>query len=201
MVKVSTLFDTTKFEQRKTADQSEFEEVHKDELPVFYQLISEAFEMTKVDSSQKRQHFKDKNYHAVLMSGNIRGLLLENFPGFVKEGANDRIMFCKQGKFCIYFKKLDDRKMPSNVKTEYSEMVAYQKTIAGGEKMPIIFVGYTVKDDWSELTGIFAVYIEGHQRKWVTVINKPDDKANLTIIANPVNPAAPKPSRVRRKAS
>jgi hypothetical protein len=125
------------------------------------------------------------------------------FPGQVKDGPNDRIMFSRNGKYCIYFKKLNDRKMPSNVRTEYAELVAYQKTIPGGDKMPIVFVGYTVDEGWEELTGVYAVYIQDNKRVWVTTIDdsSADDSGVPVIVGKPVAPIAPKAKRVHRKTS
>lgn len=203
MGKGNLLFDPSKFEARKTADQQEFEDMHKDDLAEFRNIMEQALEMTEAESKKKRPHFKNKNYNATVMNGNISGLLRERFPGFVKDGPNDRIMFSRKGKYCIYFKKLDSRKMPSNVRTEYAELVAYQKTIPGGDKMPIIFVGYTVDDNWSEITGVYAVYIQENKRVWVTIINEGNaaESAMPVIGIRPVAPVAPKAKRVRRKTS
>jgi hypothetical protein len=203
MAKIGLLFDVSKFESRKMAAQEEFEELHKEDMKEFLKIFQEAFEMTKAESKSKARHFKNKNYNANVMNGNIAGLLLERFPNEVKEGPNDRVMFSRNGKFCIYFKKLDDRKMPSNVRTDYVELVAFQKTLPGGDKMPIVFVGYTVSDDWSELTGVYAVYIQGKKREWVTIISdsNSDDSAVPMIGGQPIKPVAPKENRVRRRKS
>lgn len=208
MAKLNLLFDFSKFEKRKSADQEEFEQQHKDELPIFNQIMGMAFEMLTEESSRKARHYKGRNYHAELMSGNIRGLLLDNFPNWVKVGDHDRIMFCKKGTHCLYFKKLDDRKMPNNIRTEYVELVAYQRTIPGGERTPIIFIGYTVDDMWTQLTGVYAVYIEDNKRRWVTEIFEEGGQASgkPIIIPQPVAPdkgeaEIARPKRVRRKAS
>jgi len=203
MAKLTQLFDSSKYEKRKTADQEEFEKLHKRDFPMWKEIMHEAFKMTKEESSRKQPHFKDKNYHATVMSGNIQGLLKERFPNEVKIGAHDRLMFSRKGKYCIYFKKLDDRKMPNNVKTEYVELIAYQKTIAGGDKMPIVFVGYCVDDEWFDLTGIYAVFIDDNKRAWVSIIddNATGNSGGVSVIGNkPIAPIAPKSSRVRKKA-
>lgn len=202
MAKLVTLFDVSKYETRKTADQEEFEELHKADLQEFLKVVHDAFLMTKKEGKKKPQHFKNKNYNATVMNGNIAGLLREKFPDQVKDGLNDRLMFSRQGKFCIYFKKLNERKMPSNVRTEYAELVAYQKTIPGGDKMPIIFVGYTVNEDWSEITGVYAVYIQDNKRVWVTTINddaNSGDAGMPVVDIKPVKPVVPKVARVKRK--
>jgi hypothetical protein len=203
MLKVIKLFDVTKFESRKTAAQTEFEELHKEDLKEFLKIIRKAFEMTKTESKQKARHFKNRNYNATVMSGNIIGLIREQFPNEVKEGPNDRAMFSRNGKFCLYFKKLNDRKMPNNVKTEYAELVAFQKTLPGGDQMPIVFVGYTVNEEWSEIAGVYAVYIQDNKRVWVTVIdeNNADDSNVPMVGGEPIDPVAPKQERVRRKSS
>lgn len=203
MAKLYALFDVSKFETRKTADQEEFEELHRGDLQEFAKIFKEAFSMMKEESADKPQHFKNKNYHATVMSGNVAGLLRENFPNAVKDGPHDRLMFSREGKFCLYFKKLDGRKKPSNVRTEYAELVAYQKTIKGGDKMPIIFIGYTVDDSWSELTGFYAVYIDNGKRVWVTTFSDESDSSNGTPVVDikPIEPVAPRTrvARVKRK--
>lgn len=202
MTKVYNLFDPDNFLKRKEADQEAFEAVHNQDFPGFVMLIEDAFKMMKAESKKKAARFKNRNYHAVIMSGNISGLLLERFPEQVKEGIHGRIMFSREGKYCLYFKKLDGKKMPNNIQTEYAELVAYQRTLSGTDRMPIIFIGYTVDDQWSSLTGFYAVYIHESKRIWVSVLNgtqSGDLTADNVVPVSPVSPGIITPSKVKVK--
>ena len=69
----------------------------------------------------------------------------------------------------MYIKKLDSKtKLPSNIPTDESLMIYNQLTGSSSDSGCNIFLGYTVLDDWSNITGIYALCLEGEKIIWIS---------------------------------
>lgn len=189
MSKLNTLFDFSKFEKRKTANQQAFEMANRQLLIDFKQFVNVSF---------KQLHQKvltviapldqDKNLKAVVMSGYLAGQLKRKYPLYCGLATPQRFKLWIDG-VSVYIKKLDEKnKLPSNIPTDESLKIYNQLADDNEDKGCNIFLGYTVSDDWSRITGIYLVCIEGEERIWMTdLTNFGEDQAS------PVIPMTPKP--------
>jgi hypothetical protein len=189
MNKSNELFETSNLISRPLPEQLEFEETLSVELPIFKSILEQSFELTRKEKSVKRPNFLDRNWSAVTMSGNIKGLLFDTYPGNMKLDSNNRFYFNKEGKYIIYFKKLNEKLMPSNIPTRYSYKLYGQLALQFEEPIPIVFVGYTLNESNDELSGSFAVCLKNNVRKWASDLSL--SAINGSKLLLPINPTIP----------
>ncbi len=152
------LFDLSKFEKRKTPIQSEFEETNLELLLAFKQIVYDSH--SKLHSyihTLFRPGEMDRNQSAVSMSS------------FMRQGILFKLISPNNEN--IYIKKLDHKKRPSNIQTINNNLIIFQLTKSSKDVQPNIFLGYTANENYSIITGIYAVCIEGKAVKWITNIS------------------------------
>lgn len=163
--KSNYLFEENQIYRRKTVDQVDFEATMGSFLPDFLEIFEKAFEMTIEERSKKSRNYLDRNYSAVVNYGNIKGLLFDKYPEYVGFDSKGRLRF-QHPKLVVYFKKLNDELLPSNVETMHSNRLHNQLCLDYEEPWPVVWAGYTVDKTWCLMTGMFIVCIDGKQKKW-----------------------------------
>jgi hypothetical protein len=186
MYKEMNLFDDSQMISRILPDQAEFESALIKELNVFSIIIDESFAMMQKEKSMKNPRFRDRNWEAITMSGNIKGLLYSSFPDFIKVDSCGRLYFKNEKKYILLFKKLSDQKLPSNISTVNSRKLYGQYAFSFEVPNPIVFIGYTVNDSWEVLTGKYAVCLKNERIIWISDIM--NNASNKTVsIQTPQN--------------
>jgi hypothetical protein len=181
MNKEMKLFDDSQMISRKLPDQSEFEAALQNELMNFSHIIDESFAMMQREKTQKNPWFLDRNWEAITMSGNIRGLLHSLYPEFIKVDGCGRVYFKNDKRYILLFKKLNDRKLPSNIATVNSQKLYGQYAFPFEVANPIVFIGYTVNDSWEVITGKYAVCIKNDRIIWCSDVMNQESNRSVNI--------------------
>ncbi len=193
MSNLNMLFDFSKFEKRKTANQIDFEQQCRQMLIDFRNFVPVCFKnLHRKVLSVIEPIDQDKNLNAVVMSGLLKGQLIRKYPQYCHKATKQRFKLYIDYT-SIYIKKLDEKtKLPSNIPTDESLMIYNQLTDSNNDIGCNIFLGYTVKDDWSMITGIYAVCIEGENILWITDLRNFAEEEQLPIITLRPRPNTPK---------
>lgn len=101
-----------------------------------------------------------RNLEASVFQSCIAKQLKVYFPRRFRIGKYGRLILYLPG-YILLFKKLNDRGMPMNIKTNNSEAITNQLTLSffEDERVPIIFFGYQ-KDKWGHYMNPQLVYID-----------------------------------------
>ena len=193
MSKLNTLFDFSKFEKRKTPDQKQFEAANKQLLIDFKNFVPVCFKnLHKKVLSSIEPIDQDKNLHAVVMSGFLKGQFIRKYPHYCFKATKQRFKLCIDYTN-VYIKKLDEKKkLPSNIPTDESLMIYNQLTDTDKDKSANVFLGYTVTDDWSQITGIYALCIEGEEIIWISDLKDFGEQPQTLVVTMKPTPTAPK---------
>lgn len=193
MTKLNTLFDFSKFEKRKTNDQSEFEKSNTQLLIDFKNFVPICFQnLHKKILSVIEPIDQDKNLNATVMSGYLKGQFIRKYPHYCSKATKQRFKLNVNSTY-IYIKKLDKKtKVPSNIPTKESLMIYNQLTNSTSDTGCNIFLGYTVTNDWSMIKGIYAVCIEGENVLWMTDLKNFGDAELTPVVILKPKPIAPK---------
>lgn len=125
---------------------------------------------------------------------------------YVKRGKYGRRMLVKDG-YIILFKKLNNKNMPMNVRTCFSDSIEnqLQGTLFEGDNdgtLPILFFGYK-KDRFGQLHNPRVVYIDEGDVKWVideNCLSLQTPRHSLDIV-QPTSRVSVKPmAAIKRKA-
>ena len=181
-------WDDSQLVSRILPDQSEFEAALSEELGVFSRIIDESFEMMLKEKARKNPRFLDRSWEAITMSGNIKGLLHSYYPDFLKADGCGRSYFKNDKKYILLFKKLNDRKLPSNIQTINSRKLYGQYAFNFEVPNPIIFIGYTATDSWELITGKYAVCIKNDRLIWCSDIMNQTSIRTMSIQPPDDNP-------------
>jgi hypothetical protein len=193
MSNLNTLFDFSKFEKRKTANQNVFEKVNDQMLIDFKNFVHLCFKnLHKKILSVIEPIDQDNNLHAVVMSGLLKGQFKRKYPHYCHKATNQRFrLFIDYTS--LYIKKLDEKtKLPSNIPTDISLMIYNQLTDSTSDSGCNVFLGYTVNEDWSMITGIYAVCIEGENILWISDLKNFGEEEQSPVITMRPKPKAPK---------
>lgn len=203
MSHLNSLFDFTKFEKRKTAQQSEFENSNRELIIDFKNFTYTSFKnLHKKILSVIEPIDQDKNLYAVVMSGFLRGQFLRTYPHYCYKATSQRFKLFIDNT-SVYIKKLDSKtKLPSNIPTDESLMIYNQLTNSESDLGCNIFLGYTVSDDWSQLLGIYATCIEGEKIIWISDLNTFGESELPPIVElkpKPITPRLKADAKKKRK--
>lgn len=157
---------------------SEFLESLEDCLEGVGDIVYLAFEKSREEISMKPKNYQDKNYPAVVMNGNLKGLLLKSYPDYISIDSTGRYYFSKDINFKIYFKKLDYKLSPGNIPTNHVEAMDAQLSLPMDKPMTVVYIGYTTKD-WINMDGSYAVCIKDGQKQWVYDLSTKEEHASL----------------------
>jgi hypothetical protein len=179
------LFRDDKVYKRKSANQDEFEKNLKAFLPDFSRILDKGFQMTLSERSRKPPHYRNRNFTATVMSGNIQGLLVDNFPENAKVCEDTRLRF-RYGGYVVLFKKLDDNLRPLHVETNNTKRLMSQQCLPFEEPNPVVWCGYTTDKTNSVLTGKYVVCIDNDCLEWVLDLSDYDESQKIIDIKNPL---------------
>lgn len=167
MYKLNYLFSENQIFDRKHADQQKFEMTFMDEMPLFVFTIQKAFERMCKLRSTIEPSARDRNFNAVLMSGFLKGELLNSCESLVHLDHTGRYYLTKGGEWILYFKKLNSRSyLPDNIETKHVRELDQQLALSLEEAAPVIYIGYTVTKSWDYITGFHAVYSKNNEVIW-----------------------------------
>lgn len=202
MTNLNTLFDFTKYEKRKPADQKKFEAENKALLTAFIGGVHSSFKKLHTVVLKAIEPIdQDKNLCATVMSGYLAGFFKRRYASLCEKATKQRFKLWIDNTN-VYVKKLDEKtKLPSNIPTDESMRIYHQLT-DNNDKECNIFLGYTVNEAWAMITGIFAVCFEGEELLWITDLNNFGEDAQTPIVPITPTPIAPKvkPGAKRKKA-
>jgi hypothetical protein len=117
----------------------------------FTQILNEAQKLTISDASRKPSHYKQRNFMAENMYGNMIGLLFDNYPGYLRRDKHKRPFVKFENDIRIYLKKLTPKSyLPSNIETDYVKKLKCQELFTPeSSRINVLFAGYVLKeDDW-----------------------------------------------------
>lgn len=128
-----------------------------------YSIIEAARELTLSDAGKKPSHFKlGRNYMAEIMYNNIIGIATDVYGSRMKQDKENRHYLELTPTVRLYFKKLNDKYLPSNIVTKYTKALRGQELFnEGGTQIHVVNVGYIVKDNdyTQDFKGIYASYV------------------------------------------
>ncbi len=193
MTQSNTLFDFSMFEKRKEIDQDDFEKNNKLLILSFIDGVNHSFEKLHTVVLKAIEPIdQEKNLCAIVMSGYLAGFFKRKHPELCIKATKQRFKLLVD-KTNVYVKKLDEQtKLPSNIPTDESIKIYHQLTDTEKDKQCNIFLGYTVNEEWSMITGIYAVCIEGSQLLWISDLNNFGDETATPVLPITPNPILPK---------
>lgn len=163
----TSLHDLWNYEPRKLAIQKEVEQKNEALLCRFVELVDNSFKRLhkEIYSVIKPEH-RDKNLAAVVMSGYLQGDLSYEYPMFCAHSTKQRFKMKINGSEWVYVKKLNEKRKPSNVKTNANDKILMQLSDSDSDVEPNIFLGYIADESMLEAKEILAVYIQNGTVVW-----------------------------------
>lgn len=187
MHKEKQFFSDSQMRKRKTPAQEDFETENYDVLVYSVTAMNQALEMMHKERESYPYRYRGKNWAATTMNGFVQGILLDEFPHKMKSvfGSYSYV----GSKSILKFKKLSDKLIPENIKTEKVYRERNQQALPFETNIPIIYVGYTLDSTKDEITGCYAVCLNDWDRIiWISDLN---DIANASgnvrqIVVDPI---------------
>lgn len=165
MENLGFLFDMSKYDRRKTLSQIEFEKTNKEVLLAFPAAVDWALKRTHEEMSTIEPICIHPNLPATHMAGFVSGKMKMLFPDQCPLKATRRFMMITRTS-CLYVKKLDKNLRPSNIETFESTVILNQRSTSSDDTLTNIFLGWTATEDYSQITGKYAVCIDGNNVLW-----------------------------------
>lgn len=126
----------------------------------FYKIIVRAHEMTLEDAERKRKHYKQRNFMAESMYGNMTGLLYDNYPTMMFEDRTGCPYLRLTKNIRMYPKKLNEKYLPNNIVTNSVKEKRGQELHLNDEQIHVLYAGYLLEENnWMKLQGIYASYV------------------------------------------
>lgn len=186
--KSTQLFANSQMKKRKTPEQEDFETEHKELLVYSANAINQALIMMHKERETYPISFRGRNWAATTINGFVNGLISKKYPDKMKQDFG-AYSYCGSSAI-LKFKKLSDKLIPENIKTEKVERERNQLSFQFETNIPIVYIGYTLDSTMDQITGCYAVCLDNWDRKiWVS------DLSELTISSvfsnventNPIN--------------
>lgn len=184
--KVRKLFADSQIKMRLNADQDEFVQNNMELLNDAVSSFNQAMDMMLDEKSRYAPRYRDKNWAATTLNGFAVGLIRDKHPSRMR--YKNGCWSYYGSKAIVKFKKLDDKFLPGNVKTDNAELERHQKALFSDSSWPIIYVGYSVNKAMTEITGCYAVCIDNWKNvKWIIDL---DDVVSqqVTNVTMPIDP-------------
>lgn len=187
MVKGNELFANSQMQKRKTPEQEDFERENLDVLVYSVEVMNQALRMMHKERELHPFSYRGRNWAATTLNGFVQGLMLDKYPSRMKS-------FCGSysyvgSKSLMKFKKLNDKLIPENIKTEKVSRERNQQALLFEANIPIIYIGYTVDSTMDEITGCYAVCLDDWDKIiWVSDLTDIADTSDsgLQIVNDPV---------------
>lgn len=189
MVKENELFANSQMQKRKTPEQEEFEFENLDVLGYAVKAVNLALEMMHKERESYPFSYRGRNWAATTMNGFVQGIMMDKYPDRMKSffGSYSYVGV----KSLLKFKKLNDKLIPENIKTEKVDRERNQQALLFETNIPIIYIGYTVDSTMDEITGCYAVCLDDWDKLiWVSDLTDIADNCNngfQTVIDPVVN--------------
>lgn len=162
-----SLFGTLIYEKRQTPEEITFQNENIELLLAFPSIVNGCFQYKATDILPKiNSSSRDRNLHAVLMSGLLKGKLIEMFPEYCSHATHGRFRLRTSKGEWIYIKKLDDKLRPMNIETEETLNIINQVSHSKTDRGANVFLGYTTNKDNSLITGVHVLCIDGAEEVW-----------------------------------
>jgi len=167
MNKENELFANSQMQKRKTPEQEEFEKENLDVLGYSVKAVNQALELMHKERELYPFSYRGRNWAATTLNGFVQGIMLDKFPDKMKSffGSYSYV----GSKSLLKFKKLSDKLIPENIKTEKVDRERNQQALLFESNIPIIYIGYTVDSTMDEITGCYAVCLDDWDKLiWVS---------------------------------
>ncbi|WP_375579069.1 hypothetical protein ABWH96_18955 [Marivirga tractuosa] len=142
----------------------------QEELPIMFKAFSEAFEAFEKEISQTPPMARARGFEASLLNSKMIQSIQDNFPNNWKFGKYKRFTLQKNG-YTILFKKLNNKNMPMNIKTNTVNAIAQQEQLSLFDDNslvanPILYFGYK-KSNIGSIVDPKLIYIDDNKLKWI----------------------------------
>jgi hypothetical protein len=182
-------FEFSNSGKRKTPKQKQFEKTNMSLLLKFKEHVAEAHQkLHRNIFTEFTPAAMDKNLPAVAMVSYLRLFMIRDFPQLCGYATPSRFKLKTVDSNWVYLKKLDERFRPQNIETDENERIIHQVTSDRSDKGANIFFGYTEANQYGEITGVFAVCIDGDEEVWRIDIIRLDNDNREEAKLEPIKP-------------
>ncbi|MBE7171484.1 MAG: hypothetical protein INR73_12890 [Williamsia sp.] len=160
------------------------------EAPIdFSSIIQLAQKLTLLDAELKSSNYKQRNFMAENMYGNYVGLLYDNYPEMMHTDAEDRPYVKLAEDVRIYPKKLNEKYLPSNIKTDHVKKLDSQQLSIDDKKIHVLYCGYILTDQiWpNKLKGCYISFVNTYYPSKIEWVLDADDFRKGKIIELPIH--------------
>lgn len=182
--KVQNLFG---IDEGKSNRQKMYEEIYVNHGIDFDPIFQEAHQLTLNDETP--ENFRGRGFMAYHMNWNLLGLLKERFNGIIEFDEHGRLFYPLNSRTRIYFKKLNDKFAPDNVKTKHVEDLNCMSMLYGDDSITVLYAGYKVNENqgWHEFDGCHLVEMKNlKEPNWISDTAELSYKINRNRIHKPI---------------
>jgi hypothetical protein len=154
----------------------------------FVAVINQARKMTLIEAAAKPPQYKQRNWMAENMYGNIIGLLHENYPEYMQTDTYGRPYILLAPNIRVYLKKLTETYLPNNIKTRHVKKLNAQDLFSDKERISIVYAGFVLtRNDWALefkeicITCLNRVYI--NRPAWTIDLTEEQYRKSISIIS------------------
>lgn len=163
-----------------------------DVLIILFEAFHQAVEMFNREIQQTPPDARPRGFEAGLLNAKLVQCMQRTFKEDWRRGKYGRIMLYKNG-YIIFFKKLNSKDMPMNIRTKMTDSIENQEQGAlfhddNDGKAPILFFGYK-KSRFGDIIDPKIVYIDEGRVKWI-ITEKEMVHSKKHVIVPPEMPAA-----------
>lgn len=140
------------FEKARNLPLKERVEKRLVDIPIdFVNVFSTAKQMTLSEASLKPANYKQRNYMAELMYGNVIGILYDNYPELMRKDEQNRPYIFLDSQTRLYLKKLTENYLPNNIKTDHVKKMNMQQLFDEEDQIHILYAGFVLNmNDWTQ---------------------------------------------------
>ena len=159
----------------------------KDSSKMLFEAFYKAVSLYEEEIVLTPPNARCRGHEAVLLNSKIIQCVMEMFPDNSKFGRYKRFIVRLKG-YIFFFKKLDNKNLPMNIKTIHSSLLENQQqgklfdsSDDGAE--PILYFGYN-KNRFGEIINPKLVYIDEGKLKWQITEKDIEEDNKITTINN-----------------
>lgn len=167
----------------KTSNECLFD-LQEDTLEMLFGAFYKAVSLYEKEIIATPPNARGRGYEAAVLNTKIIQCVMEVFPDYSKFGKYKRFTMRLNG-YIFFFKKLDNRNLPMNIKTNHTSLLENQQqrklfdsSDDGSE--PILYFGYN-KNGLGEIINPKLVYIDEGKLQWQITEN--DIVSNTNILS------------------
>lgn len=153
----------------------------------FVSVFAKARLLTINDASKKPSYYKQRNYMAENMYGNVIGILYDNFPDYMEKDTHERPYVVLEKDIRLYIKKLTKKYLPNNIKTKHVDCLNAQELFDQDEHIHVVYAGFVLEqNDWAlDFKEICLSYLNKAFRNvaaWIVDLSADDYRKNKSIV-------------------